>query len=89
MICETDGEIIKVKRLLWIRISSNFITLRKNYFDKSKFPTILKVKYNVNNKEYIGKKFLLCKNNEMTANENVVISYNEDKPQKILALRNK
>ncbi len=30
---ETSGEIIKAKRLLWIRISSKFVTLRKNYYD--------------------------------------------------------
>lgn len=84
---ETIGKIIKVKKLWWLKINKK--TIRTTSLDGAIFPSSLQVQYSVNDNEYIGKKIVAWDDSLTQVGQDVVVSYNEDKPQKILSLRKK
>ena len=57
--------------------------------DGAVFPSLLQVKYAVNNEEYIGKKFVCWDNLNIQEETEVNVYYDKDKPQKILKLERK
>ena len=84
---ETIGKIIKVKKLWWLKINKK--PIRTTSLDGAIFPLSLQVQYNVNDNEYVGKKIVTWDDSLTQVGQDVVVSYNEDKPQKILSLRRK
>ena len=84
---ETVGKIIKVKKLWWFKINKK--PIRTTSLDGAIFPSSLQVQYSVNDNEYIGKKIVAWDDSLTQVGQDVVVSYNEDKPQKILSLRRK
>lgn len=84
---ETVGKIIKVKKLWCLKINKK--PIRTTSLDGAVFPLSLQVQYSVNDNEYIRKKIVAWDNNLTQVGQDVVVSYNEDKPQKILSLRRK
>ena len=63
--------------------------IRTTSLDGAIFPLSLQVQYNVNDNEYVGKKIVTWDDSLTQVGQDVVVSYNEDKPQKILSLRRK
>ena len=84
---ETIGKIIKVKKLWWLKINKK--PIRTTSLDGAIFPSSLQVQYSVNDNEYVGKKIVAWDDSFTQVGQDVVVSYNEDKPQKILSLRRK
>ena len=84
---ETIGKIIKVKKLWWLKINKK--PIRTTSLDGAIFPSSLQVQYSVNDNEYVGKKIVAWDDSLTQVGQDVVVSYNEDKPQKILSLRRK
>ncbi len=84
---ETIGKIIKVKKLWWLKINKK--PIRTTSLDGAIFPSSLQVQYSVNDNEYIGKKIVAWDDSLTQVGQDVVVLYNEDKPQKILSLRRK
>ncbi len=84
---ETIGKIIKVKKLWWLKINKK--TIRTTTLDGAIFPSSLQVQYNVNDNEYVGKKIVAWDESLTQVGQDVIVSYNEDKPKKILSLRRK
>ena len=84
---ETIGKIIKVKKLWWLKINKK--PIRTTSLDGAIFPSSLQVQYSVNDNEYVGKKIVVWDDSLTQVGQEVVVSYNEDKPQKILSLRKK
>lgn len=69
----------------WLKINNK--PIRTTSLDGAKFPSTLQVKYNVNDNEYIGKKVVVWEDSETQIGSDVIVSYNEEKPHKILSLR--
>ena len=84
---ETIGKIIKVKKLWWLKINKK--PIRTTSLDGAIFPSSLQVQYSVNDNEYVGKKIVAWDDSFTQVGQDVVVSYNEDKPQKILSLKRK
>ena len=84
---ETVGKIIKVKKLWWLKINKK--PIRTTSLDGAIFPSSLQVKYSVNDNEYVGKKIVAWDDSFTQVGQDVIVSYKEDKPQKILSLRRK
>ncbi len=84
---ETVGKIIKVKKLWWLKINKK--PIRTTSLDGAIFPSSLQVQYRVSGKEHIGKKIVTWDNSFTQVGQEVIVVYNEDKPQKILSLRKK
>ena len=84
---ETIGKIIKVKKLWWLKINKK--PIRTTSLDGAIFPSSLQVQYSVNENEYVGKKIVAWDESLTQVGQDVIVSYNEDKPQKILSLRRK
>ena len=84
---ETVGKIIKVKKLWWLKINKK--PIRATSLDGAIFPLSLQVQYSVNDNEYVGKKIVTWDDSLTQVGQDVIVSYKEDKPQKILSLRRK
>ena len=84
---ETIGKIIKVKKLWWLKINKK--PIRTTSLDGAIFPSSLQVQYSVNDNEYVGKKIVTWDDSLTQVGQDVIVSYKEDKPQKILSLRRK
>ena len=84
---ETIGKIIKVKKLWWLKINKK--PIRTTSLDGAIFPLSLQVQYSVNDNEYVGKKIVTWDDSLTQVGQDVIVSYKEDKPQKILSLRRK
>ena len=82
--CQTIGEIIKTKKLWWIKINTK--VLRKSALDGATFPYLIRVKYSINNVYYEKNKLVYWKNESINIGDKVVITYAQDKPLKILKL---
>ena len=82
---ETVGKIIKVKKLWWLKINKKAI--RTTSLDGAIFPLSLQVQYSVNNNEYVGKKIVIWNDIITQVGQDVIVTYNKNKPQKIISLR--
>ena len=81
------SKVIKVKKLWWMKINKK--PIRVTPLDGATFPLSLQVKYNVDGNEYIGKKIVSWSEKDIQVNQEVLVTYNVDKPQKIIALSKK
>ena len=77
----TAGEVISVKKQWWLKINTKVI--RKGPLDGAIFPHILKVRYAVDGKEYVRRKWILTKHPVPAVGDTVGVLYDETKPEKI------
>lgn len=82
-----DGIIIKANKLWWIKINTK--AFRKSPLDGATFPHLIKVRYNINNIDYIKNKLVYWKNENIQVGDKVIITYDKKKPSKILKLSKK
>lgn len=80
---EALGIIISVSKQWWLKINSR--PLRINSSDKTAFPYIIKIKYSVNGKDYVLKKWINPGVNVPIKGSYVKVFYHEDKPSKAKA----
>ena len=76
------GKVIKVKKLWWLKINKKPIRVTPG--DGATFPLSLQVNYNVDGNEYIDKKIVSWNEKDIQVNQEVTVTYNIDKPQRIL-----
>ena len=81
------GKVIKIKKLWWLKINKK--PIRVTPLDGAMFPLSLQVKYNVNGNEYIGKKIVSWNEKDIQVDQEIIVTYNVEKPQKIIALGKK
>ena len=81
------GKVIKIKKLWWLKINKK--PIRVTPLDSAIFPLSLQVNYNVDGNEYIGKKIVSWNEKDIQVNQEVLVTYNVDKPQKIIDLSKK
>lgn len=81
------GKVIKIKKLWWLKINKK--PIRVIPLDGAMFPLSLQVKYNVNGNEYIGKNIVSWNEKDIQVDQEVIVTYNVEKPQKIIALGKK
>ena len=84
---QITGKVIKIKKLWWLKINKK--PIRVTPLDGAMFPLSLQVKYNVNGNEYIGKKIVPWNEKDIQVDQDVIVTYNVEKPQKIIALGKK
>ncbi len=78
--CTTEGEVIRVKKLWWIKINTK--PIRTHALDGAVFPHTITVKYTVGASEYIKKKFVKARFIPPQVGDTVRVSYNADDPSK-------
>ena len=76
----TMGEILSVKTQWWLKVNTK--SVRIGPLDGATFPHVVKVKYTVDGKEIIKKKWLGASANCPSVGERVCVVYREDKPTK-------
>lgn len=81
------GIITKVNKLWWIKINRKIV--RKSPLDGATFPYLVKIKYKINNKIYEKVKIVCFENENIDIGDKVVVTYDENKPSKILGVRTK
>ena len=81
------GKVIKIKKLWWLKINKK--PIRVTPLDGAMFPLSLQVKYNANGNEYIGKKIVSWNEKDIQVEQEVIVTYNVEKPQRIIALSKK
>lgn len=67
---KVEGVVLNLKKLWWLKINSNPI---RATFDESVFPYLIKVKYIINDTEYIKNKILIL-NEELRIGDKVIIT---------------
>ena len=75
----TAGEVISVKKQWWLKINTKVI--RKGPLDGAIFPHILKVRYTVDGKEYVRRKWILTKHPVPAVGDIVGVLYDETEPE--------
>lgn len=79
-----EGTIIDAKKIWWLKINKK--QLRMTPADGATFPYLLKVKYTINNLDYEKKKMVYWGNENINVGEKVIVTYDEEKPLKVLSL---
>ena len=82
-----EGIIIDAKKIWWLKINKK--QLRMTPADGATFPYLLKVKYTLNNLDYEKKKMVYWGNENINVGEKVIVTYDEEKPSKVLSLNKK
>ena len=77
---ETMGKVISFSKQWWLKINTK--PFRRDYLDGAIFPYIIKVKYIVNEKEYIKRKWIKAGNFVPPVGSELKVIYNEFKPSK-------
>jgi hypothetical protein len=77
----TTGTVISVKKQWWLKVNTKMI--RAGALDGAIFPHILKVKYIVDGKEYVRRKWILTKNRVPEKGDAVQVLYDDRKPERI------
>lgn len=77
---EAIGKVISVKKQLWMKVNTK--ALRTSPLDGATFPSIIKVQYTVNGREYTKRKWISSRSNAPLPNSEVKVIYREDKPSK-------
>ena len=77
---KTTGTVLSVKKQWWLKVNTK--PIRKHALDGATFPHIVTVRYTVNGKEIIKKKWLKACVTPPSLNEQVAVVYREDKPTK-------
>ena len=77
----TSGTVVSVKKQWWLKVNTKMV--RKGALDGAIFPHILKVRYTVDGKEYVRRKWLLTKGRVPMEGDAVGVVYDDQKPDKI------
>ena len=77
----TTGTILSTKKLWWLKINKKAV--RTGPLDGAAFPYIIKVKYEVNGKEYIKTKFIGTNYPVPVVGDTIQLAYEEDTPNKV------
>ena len=77
----TTGTIISAKKQWWLKINKK--PIRKGPLDGAAFPYIIKIRYVVDGKEYIKRKWIGTEYPVPVEGDTVQLSYEEDHPEKI------
>ena len=77
----TTGTVLSVKKQWWLKVNTKII--RAVALDGAIFPHILKVKYIVDGKEYVRRKWILTKNRVPEKGDAVQVLYDDRKPERI------
>ena len=77
----TTGTILSTKKLWWLKINKKAV--RTGPLDGAAFPYIIKVKYVVNEKEYIKTKFIGTNYPVPEVGDTIQLSYEEATPNKV------
>ena len=80
----TTGTIISVKKQWWLKINKK--PIRKGPLDGAAFPYVIKVRYEVNGKEYIKRKWIGTDHPVPVEGAAIQLAYEEDQPEKITVL---
>ena len=76
----TTGEIISVKKQWWLKIRTKAI--KAGPLDGAIFPCVVKVKYFVEEKEFVCKKWVKATKNPLCVGDVVAITYQKQNPKK-------
>ncbi len=76
----TTGTIISAKKQWWLKINKK--PIRKGPLDGAVFPYIIKVRYMVDGKEYIKRKWIGTEYPVPVEGDTVQLAYEEDHPEK-------
>lgn len=77
---KTVGKIVSVKKQWWLKVNTKMA--RKGTFDGAIFPHVIKVKYTVDGKEYIKRKWVKAQKESPLLGASVSIIYIDEKPKK-------
>ena len=77
----TTGTIISAKKQWWLKINKK--PIRSGALDGAAFPYIIKVRYVVDGKEYIKRKWIGTEYPVPVEGSTVQLAYEENQPQKI------
>ena len=77
---ETMGTVISVATQWWLKINTK--PVRKHALDGATFPHIIKVKYTVDGKDYIKRKWIGANSQPPMEGSSVTVLYRSDNPQK-------
>ncbi|MBQ8505821.1 MAG: sugar ABC transporter permease [Clostridia bacterium] len=77
---KTMGTVIAASKQWWLKINTK--PVRMHVLDGAIFPYIIKVKYTVDGKEYIKRKWISAGNPVPNAGSSVTVVYSEYKPSK-------
>lgn len=78
------GKVKQVKKLWWIKINTKPIRCSMN--DGAVFPHRIRVTYVIDNHQYENSKLILWKDDIPKENDDILVDYNDNKPNKILKL---
>ena len=77
---ETNGEVVSVSKQWWLKVNTK--AFRKGPMDGAVFPHIIKVRYNVNGKEYTKRKWVSAGVTVPLVGNQVKVIYEEEASQK-------
>ena len=77
---ETKGVVLSAKKQWWLKVNTK--AMRFGALDGATFPHIVKISYTVDDKKYIGRKWLSAGVRCPAVGESVDVSYSEDRPSK-------
>ena len=77
----TEGTVISIKTQWWLKINTK--SLRKGTFDGATFPHVIKIKYIVDGKEIVKRKWLGAHVKIPELRQKITVFYKEDNPKKI------
>lgn len=77
---ETKGTVISISKQWWLKVNTK--PIRKHALDGATFPHIIKVKYSVNGKDFVCRKWIHAGNTVPLEGTPVTVCYREDKPSK-------
>jgi len=79
-----EGTIIDAKKIWWLKINKKQV--RMTPASGATFPYLLKVRYTLNNLDYEKKKMVYWGDANINVGDKVVVTYDEEKPSKVLSL---
>ena len=82
---EIIGVVISVKKQWWLKVNTK--PIRMHALDGAVFPHIIKVKYTVNDTEYIKRKWIHAGHPVPEIGSSVRLSYSENNPEKVKLLK--
>ena len=77
----TTGTILSTKKLWWLKINKKIV--RQGPLDGAAFPYIIKVKYEIDGKEYIKTKFIGTNYPVPVVGDTIQLAYEEATPNKV------
>jgi hypothetical protein len=77
----TTGTIVSAKKQWWLKINTKAV--RRGTLDGALFPYVIKVRYEVEGKEYVRRKWIMRKGYEPVVGDTVRVYYDVMKPERI------